>query len=206
MLCSLLCLTNALSQEQTEQQPERRIDLFFHAGTAFPSDPSDFPDYWDMGFAFGGGVGYSFSEAFSLSGSIDYSMFPLDEEEFLKILAAFGVPPDASISGGGISIFTVMANAKAVFNSTPNSVTPYVTTGIGFFNMSLGDITVTYQGQSGTGEVNEARSAFSFIIGAGVEIPLGAPTLFIEGKYCLGFTEGDNTGFIPIRAGVKIRI
>lgn len=200
-LLSLFIATTTLSWAQTET--EKTTDLFFSAGIGFPSKPQGFSDYWKMGFNVGGGVGFPISPSISLTGSIDYNSFPFDEDGFLKSLGLSG--SGVSVTGGSASIFTITGNVKALLNTAPGRVAPYATAGLGFLSLSTADATVAYQGQTATAK-GDSESAFSLLFGAGIEIPAGTSTLFIEGKYGLGFTKGESTAFIPIKAGVKMKI
>lgn len=187
----------------TWAQTEKTTDLFFTAGLSFPSKPQAFSDYWKMGFGVGGGIGFPLSPSISLTGSIDYNSFAFNEEGFLKSIGLSG--SGVSVTGASATIFTITGNVKALLNATPASVAPYVTAGLGFFSLSTSDVTAAYQGNTATAK-GDSESAFSLLFGAGIEIPAGTSTLFIEGKYGLGFTKGESTAFIPVRGGIKMKI
>lgn len=191
------------ASENTWPQTEKTTDIFFNGGLSFPSKPKSFSDYWKMGFNFGGGISFPLSGSISLVGSIDYNTFSFDEDSFLKSLGYSGT--GLSVTGGSASIFTIMGNVKVSMNTTPNSVAPYIIGGLGFFSISTADATVAYMGERATVD-GDSESAFSLLIGSGIEIPAGISTLFIEGKYSIGFTKNESTSFIPLKVGIKLKI
>jgi hypothetical protein len=41
-------------------------------------------------------------------------------------------------------------------------------------------------------------------MGAGIDVALGGNIdLFVDGRYVVGFTEGESTQIFPVRAGIK---
>ncbi len=198
IICFLLVFST-----QSLAQTKASTNLFFNAGLAFPSMPKDFSNYWETGFNFGAGVGFPLSESITLIGAIDYNTFPLNKDNFLK---AFGLSgKGVSLTGGATSIISVSGNFKLLLNITQNTVAPYVILGLGYFYLSDADVTLGYQSHSeslkGTSE-----SAFILLPGVGIQIPIGATELFIEGRYNLAFTNNESTAYIPIKLGIQINI
>lgn len=72
---------------------------------------------------------------------------------------------------------------------------PYLIGGGGVYNIKPKGDDVP----SGTGDVTK----FGINAGAGFDFKAGAAGLFIEGRFHDIFTEGSNTQFIPITAGVR---
>ncbi len=88
---------------------------------------------------------------------------------------------------------------------TPKLVSAYVVGLIGYLNFSTRDFDLTGGGLSGT-LAGDERSAFCVAGGAGVEMPIGKITdVFIEGRYVVDFAAS-RTAYIPVRAGLKIRL
>jgi len=195
---SLLILSFAsLSQEKNN-------DFYIGAGLSFPSGPQIFSDYWKMGFNVGGGFGFPLSPSISLIGTIDYNNFAFDESGFLKALGYSN--SGINVSGGSASIFTIDGNIKILLNTIPKSTTPYIVCGVGFFSLSTADVTVSGGGSS-VRVSGDSESAFSIQFGAGIDIPAGeAMNIYIEGKYGIGFTKGENTAYLPLRAGIRMKI
>ncbi|HXG00393.1 MAG TPA: outer membrane beta-barrel protein [Bacteroidota bacterium] len=185
-------------------QEEGRAELYLHGGLSFPFQPKEFSDYWKMGFNIGGGLGYSFSPYLALVGHVDYNNFAFDEDGFLKDLGFSGL--GIKISGGSASIFTVSGNLKATLTTTPHSVSPYFIGGIGFFSISISEVTVSGGGVSVRVE-GDSESAFCVSFGPGIDISAAETvSILLEGKYVIGFTENENTTYIPLKAGIKVKL
>ncbi len=201
LFVSFIVFTLLVAVYQTNAQSTKEV--FFNAGAAIPSKPEVFSDYWKMGFNVGGGVGFSISKNTTLSGSIDYSSFGIDEDGVLKSngLSNTGV----SISGGAASILTIMGNAKILLTSDASNIAPYIVGGLGFFNISTNDIKIAYMGDVDVLE-GSSELAFSLLLGAGFQFPIGNSSIFLEGNYHIGFTEGSSTAFFPIKVGLRMKI
>jgi opacity protein-like surface antigen len=181
---------------------DKKAELYIGGGLSFPMQPEEFSDFWSMGFNFGGGLGYIFSPNFSGNAYLSYNTFGLNDDEFLETLNA---PSGVTLSGGSVSIIVVTANIKALLIANPNQVTPYLLAGVGLFSLSTSDVTVSYQGSQQTGNTSNSESALGLVFGGGVDIPV-SPTLkiFLEIGYAMGFTEGESTGYLPIKGGLII--
>lgn len=184
-------------------QKSHTADLYFNTGISFPISPEEFSDYWSLGFNVGGGVGYSISNMFSLRGLLDYNSFSFDEDTFLKDLGVSG--SGVTVDGLSASIFTFTVNAKSFFSSTPGTVAPYTTLGLGYFNLALSDVTVSYQGASQSVDFG-SESGFNMIFGGGLDFNVGSIDIFLELDYGASFTKGETTYYLPIKSGVKIGV
>jgi opacity protein-like surface antigen len=201
-LISVLVLLLTITLSSPSQ--EKVNDFYISGGLSFPSGPQVFSDYWKMGFNVGGGFGFPLSTSVSLIAIVDYNNFSFDEEGFLK---AFGFSNyGLSITGGSASIFTVNGNIKILLNTTPNTTSPYIIGGLGFFSLSTSDVTVSGSGGS-VNVAGDSESAFNVQFGLGIDIPTSSTmNVFIEGRYGIGFTKEENTSFLPIRIGLRIKI
>jgi len=190
-------------------QTDKKTDLYLGGGIAFPAGPEEFTDYWKMGFTAGGGIGFSLTPAASLVLTVGYGAFPLNESEILRLA---GVPSyvNTSIDGGTASALDFAGNIKLSLNPTPNTVTPYLVVGAGYFSLSFSDakISASYMGNSASETLKfDTESAFSTSFGAGIDIPAGETTsIFVEGRYSIAFTKGENTSYVPLRAGARIAL
>lgn len=185
-------------------QEEKKATLSLSGGLSFPSQPRVFSDYWKMGFNFGAGLGYALSPFLSLSGSFDYNNFAFNEEGFLKDygISGYGI----TVSGASATIISVLGNLKVSLTPAMESVSPYFLGGIGFFSVSTSDVTVSAGGSSATAK-GDSESAFSVLFGAGLDIPAGEATkVFLQVAYGIGFTKVDNTNYLPLKAGVTLKL
>jgi len=200
LLCAALISSTGFSQEANE----RKAILSFGVGLSLPSQPDEFSDYWNLGYNLGFGVGYSFTPAISLIGNFEYNTFGFNEEEFLKDAGASGL--GISVDGGSATILSITGNMKVGIPRQQSSVSPYFTAGIGFFSLSVDDASVSGAGGSVSVEGNN-ESAFSALVGAGLDIPAGETVdVFLQVSYGVGFTENDNTSYVPIKAGINLRL
>jgi len=176
---------------------------FVSAGIGIPQKPSDFSSYWKTGLSLGGGIEIPITDWVGLTAGFDLTSFPLNEEKFLEAQGVAGT--GVSVSGGGASILTLLGGAKLTVVQTPKLVSAYVVGLFGYLNFSTKEFEVSGGGLSGTLAGGE-RSSFCVAGGAGAEMPIGKiADAFIEGRYVVDFAAS-RTAYIPIRAGVKIRL
>lgn len=189
-------LSNNYSQTNSEYQ---NIEVQLIGGISFPSQPQEFNDYWRLGYNVGGGLGYRFTSLLSTSILFNYNNFPFNDGKFFKDLGIEGYGVEAE--GGSTIIITVTAVAKARLTGEYNKLSPYLLGGIGYFSLTATDLVLSYGFQSETIK-SESESAFSFLFGGGLEVPIGMNKyFFIELDYGLGFTKEDYTGYIPVKIG-----
>lgn len=176
---------------------------YVSAGLGLPQKPAEFSDYWETGLSLGGGIEAPVTDWLALVGGFDLTNFPLNEERYLEAQGVAGT--GVSVSGGSASILSLLAGAKLKVVQAPKLVSAYVVGLFGYLNFSTKDFEVTGGGIAGT-LAGEERSSFCVAGGAGVEMPIGKTTdLYIEGRYVVDFAAS-RTAFIPVRAGVKIRL
>ena len=204
----MLRISKENSTPSASSQDASKADLYIAGGLALPSGPEDFRDNWNLGLNLGGGIGFSLSSAVSIAFSGEYAFFPIDETEMLKKAGASGTGVSVTIDGGTLSILTLAGNVKLLLIPTPGSTAPYFVAGAGFFSLSASDarISASYLGSSSSVTVKfDNESAFYASVGAGMDIPMNEKTsVFFEGRYSIGFTKGENTSYIPIKAGIRI--
>jgi len=156
------------------------------------------------GAGWGGGVHVDANLAvlsFRLTG--DYIHYAIDENKFRDAFRPlFGSAADQmSISGGGLSIFTVAVNGKMPVLPLP-VVTPYITGGIGVAWVTRDEATTSLTGYPGrTFPSTSQGGKTSLDVGAGVDIHLGL-TLFLEVKYAWILTEATTSTYVPVSIGV----
>ena len=180
---------------------DKKAEIFINGGISIPLSPEAFSDYWSMGYNIGGGAGYRFLPNLSGSLSLGYNSFAFNEEGFLESVGLSGYGVD--VDGADATILMVTANVK--FSLAPTApLSPYLIGGIGFSNVTTEDISFSYLGQI-YAEEGSSESTFGAIIGAGVDIPVSPiVALFLEVDWGLATTEGDVTGYVPVKGGVLI--
>ena len=198
-----ICIVLATIQTSFAQEQVKKGTFSFNSGFSLPSSPEEFSDYWNSGINFGVGIERPISPKLIFQACLDYNTFPMNEDKFLSEAGVSGY--DISLDGGGASIINVSANLKAPLSVKESSVTPYFVGGLGIFRLSVGDITVRYQGQSETAE-GASETALSILLGTGLDFTINPKVkMFVEIKYGIGFTEGESTKYIPIKVGLSFK-
>lgn len=188
-------------------QTSNPVQLYLGGGIEFPVAPSDFKDYWNMGFDGVGGVGIKLNNTTSVFVTLGYGAFALNED---KIMDAAGVPSgvNPTIDGGSANGLSIDGSARLLLMTNPGSASPYLIASAGYYSLSIEDVTVkaSYMGSYYSYRISfEKESAFSASFGAGVDIPISnTASVFIEARYFTALTEGESTSIIPVNAGVII--
>jgi opacity protein-like surface antigen len=196
--CALLIAVTA-----TAQVPGVSAAFGVHANLANLNVSGPLEEVYGMGYGGGAHLDVQFA-VLSLRLSGDYITFSPDNDKyqaFVRSLPGFSTAT-IKVDGGRINIFSGNINAKLPFLPLP-IVSPYITGGIGLVNLGADDANVTVNGTSSgsipgvKGQTKTAANA-----GAGVDLKLGAFTLFAEGKYTWIFTEGETSTYIPFSIGI----
>ena len=179
-------------------------DVSFQAGggPAIPSTPEGFTQIYKTGWSIAGGMGFIISPLVVLTGSVEYSRFPFDDADFVRL---FGFSNSGYvISGGDRSIITATMNTRFLLSRNRNMVCPYFVAGIGFAHFSQAEATV-----AGFSPIIGAHSESAVLIhgGGGIDIPASDHvSLFLEGRYDLALIQMNTTAFWPISAGIRVGV
>ena len=197
-------------EEDSVDQVDEGGEFYISGGLSFPTQPSEFENYWNKGFNISVGFGYSISPEFLMDIHLDYNNFSFNEDKFLNEFGFTGLNID--LSGGTGSIFILALNFKAYLVTTPYSVSPYLIGGFGSIYNFTDDVTAT-SGEKSATIPGGYGFGMALPLGCGVDIPLYESIygeiifIYLEGKYVLGFTgaESGNTHFTQLNAGFKLR-
>lgn len=185
------------------------VDFGAHANFTISNIPppdiaggSSLKDAYGLGL--GGGAHLDISLiAFSFRFSADYIHYGVDEEKLREAYRPmFGdAVNQINIDGGDLGIYSISANGK--LNILPIPVlTPYLTGGIGLAWLNRDEAKTSISGVGGATIPASSSSGKTMLnIGAGADFKLGVK-LFAEVKYCVIFTEGTNSTYIPITVGI----
>jgi opacity protein-like surface antigen len=186
---------------------QSQVRLGFQATGANINVPKPLNEIY--GFGYGGGAHLDINLPVLLSFRLqgDYVHFSADQGKYQSLLASLvgGAATGFTIEGGGISILSANANVKSSFLPLP-IISPYITGGIGFANLSASDATVKNQGQpvpGGTIPGVKGETNFSANVGAGVDLKLGID-LYIEARYTWIFSSGETSTYIPVSIGITL--
>jgi hypothetical protein len=162
---------------------------------------SGLSDNYKAGFNFGGSVDYAVLRNLLVFGDVRYHRFGIKS-------GAFGFPSNASISGGGETIFSAVAGAKYVFPS-PGKIHFYVFAGTGISHQSQSDVTAQYTVVTSyyTATVSSTKSLSSttglgVIAGPGLWFDL-TPKVAVYGELRYASCVGTNM-YVPFVVGVRI--
>jgi opacity protein-like surface antigen len=206
-------------------QQSSGLEVSLSSGFVFPSSPMTFADYWKMQYGGGISVGMDLSESMTLLGAFEYYRFTLNKDGISK---GFDTPYMRDIwifndvssnpSADPSSVMTGSANVRVSPLKTSGMLSPYFVAGAGVMRFSLSeialpmtsvlsingsDISMTAQRRI-TGGDN--TSAF-FQFGMGIDFRLTQTILmFVEGRYTSGLNKGLGTTYLPITAGMKLRL
>jgi opacity protein-like surface antigen len=200
-LAVLLILSGA-AFGQTDAAKMKPV-FYAGGGLALPTSPSVFSDYWGMGYGFGGGIGIQITPYVEVIGKFCFNTFPFDADKFLADIGETG----ATIDGLDFRALEFGADVKYMFDTGPESpVAPFLVAGVGAANVKVTDVTITEDGETITvplGDFSETKIALG--IGGGLDY-MFSPTagLWVEGRYTIVTTEGESTGYLPLRAGIKL--
>lgn len=200
----VLCLVLCAFAGSAQAQGTRKLTVNFGLGPAFPISPEGFTDLWNAGPTVGTGISYALTPVLAAMVILDFGMFTLNENKALR-QSGFTI---GDIAGGRITILSGTANLKATVLPDATGIRPYVFGGVGIYRMSVGDAGLRFNGEPyDIGfVVPESETTQMLQVGLGLDIPAGGKVeLFIEGRYVIGFTEGDSRTTIPVRFGIKTR-
>ena len=164
------------------------------AGVGIPVAPGSLTDLYNPGF------GMSGSFPLPIRGLIvqprltaGFDVLQIDAD-FLAIREGeVGV----DIEGGDLSVIHVGFDVQFI---RPNAaIKPYVSPFVGFALISVEDFSVG--GLSFQGAEAQTGIAIGAAAGVAVRLPIG-PHLFVEGRVLHAFTDGEDSTWAPVRAGV----
>lgn len=183
---------------------------------ALPFAPQDFSDNWNGGLGASGSMVVPLSRIFALVGSVSYVSHAMSAatqraigQDRVDMLRAIGSIFDVSldpgaqtVEGGSVGFVTAAVGAR-VTAPTQGPLAPYFETTAGMMRRSFGELrlnglAVAAKSSDTAGEIG---------LGAGVVLRAHGPVGFFAGvDYLLGFTEGGNTGIVPLRFGATVRM
>jgi hypothetical protein len=197
------------------------IIVSLHGGSAIPSTPMSFSQYWKMSYGGGGGVEIPLSSSVTIGGMVDYYQFVMDEDgvrnsfatSYMRDIWAFNdvsLKPAASNS----SVMSIALNVRIEAPDLNGPFRPYCVVGGGMLNYTFAEIalpvksTIVMNGSPVTmtseQEIAGGEKTDPFLqLGLGVNVRL-SPSLgiFTEARYSKELVKGIGMTFIPLTVGV----
>ena len=201
LLATLTILSSAPAQKINE------LNFLFSGGYSMPRH-NDFTKIMRGGLAIGAGLSYRLSSNIFILTNVDVNSFTVN---MAGRRHEDGISRLFDVDAGPANIMSVTGNMKyLLLHSNYTDRDPfaiYVVGGIGVSQVSIPRITETMITNSTI--VSETMmptddTAFNASIGWGIEFPGGGlPGVFVEARYAVGFTKGQNTYYIPLRMGFR---
>lgn len=189
--CALALILFTTAPAHAQQGPDRglpNVTFQVGGGATVPVSPSEFTDLMDTDFNLTGGIGIPLTQELEVTFSVTYNDFPLagDLDDLLG--------PDDDVD------FTILAGEANLKYNFPveASVMPYLTAGGGVYNS---EVTISAAGFS----ESDSETDVGVNVGAGLSFPFANNVgFFVEPRYTIVFSEGDNIHYLPIRAGITL--
>ena len=195
-LCIVVLALAVWASGSLAQMP--RPSIFAYGGGSLPLAPSKFSDYWRPGYILGGGFGNDIRPNLSISLQLEYMKFPINNKK-VKIL--YGA---SNLSGGSASLTMLSINWKARLEPKPKPFSPYILFGGGFIILQRSDLLVFYEDSYGNME-SSSEGALALDAGVGFEwISARNLGFFVDSRFIMGFTHGEQTRLLPIRMGILL--
>ena len=174
--------TMSLAPLEATHGQDRSISIKVGGGLGIPA--GDLGDATNMGPSILGGV------SVPLAGSV-HAMLEGQYSKFGADVDIPGVDADASLTGG---------NAGIMLRSQSTTVGVYGLGGLGM-TRATGKASATVQGE--TISASSSENAFSFVVGAGVQIPISPAISFaLDARYNHALTDVSATQWMPITVSV----
>lgn len=217
LLSVILLVAVSLSPAQKSAD----IIVSLHGGSAIPSTPMSFSQYWKMNYGGGGGVEIPLSSSVTIGGTVDYYQFIMDEEgvknsfatDYMRNIWAFNdvsLKPAASNS----SVMSIALNVRIESPDLNGSFRPYCVVGGGVLKYTFAEIalpvksTIVMNGSPVTmtseQKIAGGEKTDPFLqLGLGVNVHLSSSFgIFAEARYSKELVKGIGMTFIPLTVGV----
>ncbi|MFQ6116069.1 MAG: outer membrane beta-barrel protein [bacterium] len=179
----------------------KQYEFAVGGGISVPLGPDEFKDFWNLGFNGNAGIGYFITPQLTIGGNFTFNRFSLDGDKMIEDLGGAGL--GISVDGGAISAFEILGVGKYYFSPIGNVTNFYVLGGVGLGIVKVSEATISAPGIPTETVQSDSESKLLVAGGLGVTFPVGATTnIFVEGRFSLISTEGSNTTFLPVRAGI----
>jgi hypothetical protein len=169
--------------------------LLIHGDVAIPREPPLFRDGQTLGLGGGIGIGRRPVRPLLILAQFDFLSFGLSDEA----RNALNVDPSSDFGGGEASIFYLWAGGRWNFVKLPRTW-PYLIGGVGYMRFTREDIII-----DGDPREFPKQSAVGANVGLGIDLALGPfIDFFLEVDYVVGFPDGENIVYVPIRLGLVL--
>jgi hypothetical protein len=202
---TLLLLLAAASFSFAVSAP--RVGFGLHGNFASLNVPEPLKAAYGAGFGGGLHLDVKFGVA-TLRVNGDYITFSAKKDVYQDLIYKEAVQLNPQIAksligveGGRVNILSFGVNGK--FGMQQQAVSPYGIVGAGVAALSMGDLSISYQGQNIANQpAAETQTKFMANVGAGIDFDLGGTALFVEAKYTWIFTTDEKSTYFPVTVGL----
>lgn len=190
LAATLTCLPLAL-----EAQAGAGLRVGVAAGANLPNE--EFADGAKTGLVFQGWAGLGLG-ALGLRGEIHYSRSDLDAPIIRQV--GNSVLPENGIGETSGNVDMLGLSINGVLNLPTPVIRPYLIGGVGWYSR---DVKQDVQGDLDEfRDLSRTDSDFGWNAGAGLAIPLGGISAYLEARYHSVNTTGEKTTFVPVVLGL----
>jgi len=180
-------------------------EIAIGGGIAIPMQPDIFTDYWNVGPALSGSGGVILDRRVGLNIGLSVSFHTLKDHDLLRDMGLLYSP--VILTGGSFTRFAATAGVNVYMVPSDELVSPYLIGRFGYCRNDLETLTITVPGEGSVGVPFGGSNAFSLGCGLGLHINASRYlALYVEGAYERDMQDGDDTGAVPLRAGMKMKL
>lgn len=188
-------------------------DLNITGGAVFPVSPEVFENYWRIGFSGGIGPSFRISNSLRFGAYYNYNIFTFDGFKFRE-LSQYRGRMDITVDGKSSTLSSGTLYIK--YSPIPENNYPglYLTAGVGYGRLDIGDILVDEAKLvdddvvfTTDSLINNPEWAPLTTLGVGFDVPGDKfPKLFFEFRYGIAFTRADTTQYIMLLIGLRFQL
>jgi opacity protein-like surface antigen len=184
-----------LSLSVSAQVPSKPFSIYANGGLSMVSGPEVFKDFHKLGFNLGAGIGFKAIPVVEIVLKGEYHSISKDWE-FIDVLDG--------VSGGKVKFYSFGADARISSPSLVLPIKPFGFAGLGFAKLKQDEIVIDPLFDLGGTVIPayEDKTKMYFNLGGGIEFGTGVK-MFLQAKYMMIKTDGDDISFIPVSFGVK---
>ena len=206
-------------------QQSSGIEISVNSGFVIPSSPMTFANFWQMQYGGGFGMGITLSESITLLGSAEYYRFTLNEDGISKnfntrYMKEIWIFNDVSLhpSAGTSSVMTGSANLRISPTGLTGFVSPYLVAGAGVMIFSISEISLPTTSVLSLDSASVSMTAQRRIIGGketaaflqcgiGMDVHVTSVlVMFAEARFVGGLTRELGASYVPLTAGVRMKL
>jgi hypothetical protein len=177
-----------------------KFELRLGGGVSKISKPQLYTDYRNLGPSVTSGISFQMTSRLGILISVDFNRYIFDRSRLHEELVNQGLLTSSDqIKGGNSQIISISANTLLYIIPKSGILPLYLIGGGGYFKLSKDEMST-----GGVVTPKQTKFAWHLLSGIGIDVPVsGALSLFLEGKYGVGYTKPEKSHFMTGSFGVK---